>query len=129
MAKARKGFVTEYAALEKKIGALTMPDILKDRSYRVLYQQYAKKRLVEENINFLLAAGKKDNKVYEEFIQAGAPQEINIDASLRKLFDDAYGRNEIGKAPWPKVVKAIIHLCTINDLGQAGKFPNFVLGK
>ncbi len=128
MAKVRKDYMSEYAALEKKIKALTMTDILKDRTYRVLFQQYSKKRYVEENINFLMAAAKKDDKVYKEFIKEGAPQQINIDGPVRTAFDEAFAKGDVKKGPWPKAIAAIINLITINDLNSR-KFANFVLGK
>ena len=63
------------------MGKLTVDKVLQDRTWRVLCMQYAKKRYVTENINFLIAAvveRKLDKKTFDEFLRKGANQEVNI---------------------------------------------------
>ncbi len=123
--KHRKALIKAYKALQQKLASMTAVQMMKDKTFLVLYMAMAKKRYVSENINFILAAKKKNAAVYEEFIKENAPQQINIDHALRVQFDKAMEAGTIGNAPWNKAVSACVALINNNDMGV--KFSKFVL--
>ncbi|MCF6272651.1 MAG: hypothetical protein L3J37_05580 [Rhodobacteraceae bacterium] len=125
--KHRKLLDKKYKDLKKKLLALTAEQMVNDRTYRVLYMAMAKKHYNDKNINFVLEADGKNAAIYEKYIKSGAPQQINIDHSLRARFDDAMRDGKIGNAPWSKAVKACLGLINSNDMGP--KFAKFVLGE
>ena len=123
---AKKDLKDEWKDFETKLKKLKVDDVLTDRTWKVLFQQYAKKRLIEENVNFLINYSKKDASIYNEYIAVGSRQEINIDHALRVEFDTAEQNGQLRGAPWDKAANAIKTLLSTNDL-STGKFADFVL--
>jgi len=109
-------------SLNKELNALTPIAVMKDKTLRVAFMQYAKARFVSENPNFLLVASKKDAGVYNEFIRAGASQQINISNALRSKFDEAMANNDLANAPWKKAIDEVITLMASNDIGPFAKY-------
>ena len=125
--KYRKAYKKALSDFEKTLMALDASKMMKDRTLRVLYQQYAKERFISENVNFLMAAGKKNDAVYNEFIKEHASQQINIDYNLRIKFDVAFQNGNVGSAPWGQAVNTVLSLMNTNDMGL--KFKNYIMEK
>jgi len=124
--KHRKLLVKQQQTLRKTLASLTAQQMLKDKTYLSLYVAMAKTRYNSENVNFIMHAKKKNAAIYDEYIKEGAPQQINIDGSLRIKFDDAMQNGDIGSAPWKQAVGVCVSLIQVNDMGL--KFAKFVMG-
>jgi len=110
------------AATEKGVDSLKPLDVMKDKTMRVAFMQYAATRHVSENPNFMLAVGKKDMGVYNEFIKDGSSQQINISNSLHKEFDVAADANNIGAAPWKNAIAEVVGLMATNDMAPFAQY-------
>ncbi len=122
----RKRLLNVQKELVIKIAKMKITDVIKDKSYLVQYMAMAKKRLNQENINFILASKKKNAAVYNEYIKVGSPQEINIDHRLRAEFDTAFANGDIGNAPWSKAANICVGLIDLSDMGS--NFTKHILG-
>lgn len=125
--KHRKVLQKALKTMKQELTSLKVSDLLKDKTMLVLYMQMAKKNFTIENINFILAAKKKNAAVYDEFIKEYASQQINIDYDLRVEFDNAFRDGKLGSAPWSKAVNVCASLIMTNDLGA--KFTKHVMGE
>ncbi len=126
--KHRKLLLKIRKDLESSLIGIKLKDLIKDRTLLPIYVKYAKKRLNDENINFILAAMKKqDAAVYNEFIVLGGRQELNIDESVRQKFAKAHSAGDVSKGPWAKLIKEIALSIEQNDLSHKDKFAKFVM--
>ncbi|MBL4806383.1 MAG: hypothetical protein JKY31_03745 [Rhodobacteraceae bacterium] len=127
----KKAFPAEVKVHRKKIeGVLKdlkaqysnpkVADMLKDRTMRSAYLQYAAGNYTDESIKFLMVASKKTDAVYQEFIKDGAPQQINIPGKVRIPFDKAFAAGNIATAPWKGAVSEIIRMLQNEEMKKFG---------
>lgn len=102
---------------------LTVEQILKNKTLRAFWKQYADKRYVAENYNFLTAGYKQDYQtIYDDYV-IGA-QQLNLGAPLRQLWDNANNQGLAKNQPGSKIakklikptVKEIMAACLVNDV-------------
>lgn len=124
----QKELKTTWETMRKAITKMSFETAYKDKTYRVLLVQRAKKCGETNNLNLYIALQKKKNQeTFEKYIKPfSGGESANIKGALRKEFHKFAAEGKLDKAPWGKLVDFVRGQVYANLLGI--DFAVYVMG-